>query len=139
MCWNGYVCFFVSLSFLFVYWLLMDFFFILDLIVKNKEEELNLIIVELRKSLASLQEKLSKEESEKLVRKSRWKLWYPSPIRYWSVNYLSWFFFFSGFSRLQWILLQERKRPDLPLKSHKLPSLKSSERFKESFKMRIKG
>jgi len=48
----------------------MDFFFILDLIVKNKEEELNLIIVELRKSLASLQEKLSKEESEKLVRKS---------------------------------------------------------------------
>ena len=45
------------------------FFFILDLIVKNKVEELNLIIVELRKSLASLQEKLSKEESEKLVRR----------------------------------------------------------------------
>ncbi|KAL9366349.1 hypothetical protein Peur_037548 [Populus x canadensis] len=39
----------------------------MDLIVKNKEEELNLIIVELRKSLASLQEKLSKEESEKLA------------------------------------------------------------------------
>jgi kinesin family protein C1 len=39
--------------------------------LKNKEEELNLIIVELRKSLASLQEKLSKEESEKLVRKSK--------------------------------------------------------------------
>ncbi|KAJ6301045.1 hypothetical protein OIU77_015366 [Salix suchowensis] len=39
----------------------------MDLIMKNKEEELNLIIVELRKSLASLQDKLSKEESEKLA------------------------------------------------------------------------
>ncbi|KAJ6887029.1 kinesin-like protein KIN-14N [Populus alba x Populus x berolinensis] len=39
----------------------------MDLMLKNKEEELNLIIVELRKSLASLQEKLSKEESEKLA------------------------------------------------------------------------
>ncbi|CAK7338337.1 unnamed protein product [Dovyalis caffra] len=39
----------------------------MDLILKNKEEEMNLIIVELRKSLASLQEKLSKEESEKLA------------------------------------------------------------------------
>ncbi|KAJ6417314.1 hypothetical protein OIU84_003097 [Salix udensis] len=39
----------------------------MDLILKNKEEELNLIIVELRKSLASLQEKLSKEKSEKLA------------------------------------------------------------------------
>ena len=65
------MCAYVPLSFLFVYWLLMDVFFILDLIMKNKEEELNLIIVELRKSLASLQDKLSKEESEKLVRKSR--------------------------------------------------------------------
>ncbi|KAJ6293200.1 hypothetical protein OIU78_025228 [Salix suchowensis] len=39
----------------------------MDLILKNKEEELNLIIVELRKSLASLQEKISKEKSEKLA------------------------------------------------------------------------
>ncbi|KAM7260631.1 hypothetical protein ACFE04_011304 [Oxalis oulophora] len=34
---------------------------------KNKEEELNLIIVELRKSISSLEEKLTKEESEKLA------------------------------------------------------------------------
>ncbi|KDP39040.1 hypothetical protein JCGZ_00797 [Jatropha curcas] len=39
----------------------------MELMLKNKEEELNLIIVELRKSLASLQEKVSKEESEKLA------------------------------------------------------------------------
>ncbi|CAN1224129.1 Kinesin-like protein KIN-14N [Linum grandiflorum] len=38
-----------------------------ELVLKNREEELNLIIVELRKSLASLQDKLSKEESEKTV------------------------------------------------------------------------
>ncbi|CAN1812011.1 Kinesin-like protein KIN-14N [Linum perenne] len=38
-----------------------------ELVLKNREEELNLIIVELRKSLASLQDKLSKEESEKMV------------------------------------------------------------------------
>lgn len=35
--------------------------------MKNKEEELNVIIEELRKSIASLQDKLVKEESEKLV------------------------------------------------------------------------
>ncbi|CAI0437083.1 unnamed protein product [Linum tenue] len=38
-----------------------------ELVLKNKDEELNLIIVELRKSLASLQEKLSKEESERMA------------------------------------------------------------------------
>ncbi|CAL1354388.1 unnamed protein product [Linum trigynum] len=38
-----------------------------ELVLKNKEEELNLIIVELRKSLASLQDKLSKEELEKMA------------------------------------------------------------------------
>ncbi|XP_022716966.1 kinesin-like protein KIN-14N [Durio zibethinus] len=37
----------------------------MEVALKNKEEELNLIILELRKSLASLQEKLAKEESEK--------------------------------------------------------------------------
>lgn len=35
--------------------------------LQNKEEELNLIILELRKNFASLQEKLAKEESEKSV------------------------------------------------------------------------
>ncbi|XP_038685654.1 kinesin-like protein KIN-14N [Tripterygium wilfordii] len=39
----------------------------MEMQLKNKDEELNLIIAELRKSLASLQEKLSKEESDKLV------------------------------------------------------------------------
>ncbi|KAJ8763663.1 hypothetical protein K2173_003135 [Erythroxylum novogranatense] len=39
----------------------------MELILRNKEEELNLIIVELRKSLASLEEKLSKEETERLA------------------------------------------------------------------------
>ncbi|XP_057992396.1 kinesin-like protein KIN-14N isoform X2 [Hevea brasiliensis] len=39
----------------------------MELMLKNKEEELNLIILELRKSLSSLQEKVSKEESEKLA------------------------------------------------------------------------
>ncbi|KAJ9182746.1 hypothetical protein P3X46_006704 [Hevea brasiliensis] len=39
----------------------------MEIMLKNKEEELNLIIVELRKSLSSLQEKVSKEESEKLA------------------------------------------------------------------------
>ncbi|KAJ4726157.1 Kinesin-like protein [Melia azedarach] len=38
-----------------------------ELTLKNKEEELNLIIVELRRSFASLQDKLAKEESEKLA------------------------------------------------------------------------
>ena len=38
-----------------------------ELEMKNKEEELNIIIVELRNSIASLQDKLVKEESEKLV------------------------------------------------------------------------
>lgn len=38
-----------------------------ELEMKNKEEELNVIIEELRKSIASLQDKLVKEESEKLV------------------------------------------------------------------------
>ncbi|RVW86397.1 Kinesin-like protein KIN-14C [Vitis vinifera] len=37
-----------------------------ELEMKNKEEELNVIIEELRKSIASLQDKLVKEESEKL-------------------------------------------------------------------------
>ncbi|XVE50512.1 hypothetical protein DITRI_Ditri01bG0168100 [Diplodiscus trichospermus] len=37
----------------------------MEVALKNKEEELNLIILELRKSLASLQDKLAKEESEK--------------------------------------------------------------------------
>ncbi|XWS27903.1 hypothetical protein CRYUN_Cryun25bG0020100 [Craigia yunnanensis] len=37
----------------------------MEMALKNKEEELNLIILELRKSLASLQEKLAKEESVK--------------------------------------------------------------------------
>ncbi|XP_007021090.2 PREDICTED: kinesin-3 [Theobroma cacao] len=37
----------------------------MEVALKNKDEELNLIILELRKSLASLQEKLAKEESEK--------------------------------------------------------------------------
>ncbi|WCJ31303.1 kinesin 3 [Euphorbia peplus] len=39
----------------------------MELMLRNKEEELNLIIVELRKSLSSLQEKASKEESERKV------------------------------------------------------------------------
>ncbi|KAE8704048.1 Kinesin-1 [Hibiscus syriacus] len=37
----------------------------MEVSLNNKEEELNLIILELRKSLASLQDKLTKEESEK--------------------------------------------------------------------------
>ncbi|OMP04518.1 hypothetical protein COLO4_09555 [Corchorus olitorius] len=37
----------------------------MEMALKNKDEELNLIILELRKSLTSLQEKLAKEESEK--------------------------------------------------------------------------
>ncbi|EOY12618.1 Kinesin 3 isoform 4 [Theobroma cacao] len=40
-------------------------YFLVEVALKNKDEELNLIILELRKSLASLQEKLAKEESEK--------------------------------------------------------------------------
>ena len=36
--------------------------------MKNKEEELNSIIMELRKNYASSQEKFTKEESDKLVR-----------------------------------------------------------------------
>lgn len=43
-------------------------YLIIELALKNKEEELNLIIVELRKSFTSVQEKLAKEESDKLVR-----------------------------------------------------------------------
>ncbi|KAK1582178.1 hypothetical protein Q3G72_012520 [Acer saccharum] len=39
----------------------------MELNLQNKEEELNLIILELRRSFASLQEKLAKEESEKLA------------------------------------------------------------------------
>ncbi|GAV87783.1 Kinesin domain-containing protein [Cephalotus follicularis] len=39
----------------------------MEVLFKNKEEELNLIIVELRKSIDSLQEKLTREESEKLA------------------------------------------------------------------------
>lgn len=35
--------------------------------MKNKEEELNSIIMELRKSYASLQDKFMKEELDKLV------------------------------------------------------------------------
>ena len=45
-------------------------YFLVEVALKNKEEELNLIILELRKSLASLQEKLAKEESEKKVRRA---------------------------------------------------------------------
>lgn len=37
------------------------------MIVKKKEEELNSIIAELRKNNAFLQEKFTKEESDKLV------------------------------------------------------------------------
>ncbi|KAE8703195.1 Kinesin-1 [Hibiscus syriacus] len=37
----------------------------IEVALNNKDEELNLIILELRKSLASLQDKLAKEESEK--------------------------------------------------------------------------
>ena len=37
--------------------------------MKAKEEELNSIIMELRKNYASLQEKFMKEESDKLVRR----------------------------------------------------------------------
>ncbi|KAK8706089.1 hypothetical protein V6N13_049666 [Hibiscus sabdariffa] len=37
----------------------------IEVSLNNKDEELNLIILELRKSLASLQDKLAKEESEK--------------------------------------------------------------------------
>ncbi|KAL6313978.1 hypothetical protein AAG906_011709 [Vitis piasezkii] len=39
----------------------------LEVLMKNKEEELNSIIMELRKNCASLHEKLTKEESEKLA------------------------------------------------------------------------
>ncbi|XP_044487386.1 kinesin-like protein KIN-14N isoform X1 [Mangifera indica] len=39
----------------------------LELAKTNKEEELNLIIVELRKNFSSLEEKLAKEESDKLA------------------------------------------------------------------------
>ena len=41
--------------------------FSIEMIVKKKEEELNSIVVELRKNNAFLQEKFSKEESDKLV------------------------------------------------------------------------
>lgn len=36
--------------------------------MKNKEEELSSIIMELRKNVSSLQEKFSQEESDKSVR-----------------------------------------------------------------------
>ena len=40
---------------------------IAELLLKIKEEELNSIIVEMRRNCTSLQEKLVKEESEKTV------------------------------------------------------------------------
>ncbi|GLU23542.1 hypothetical protein SLE2022_395400 [Rubroshorea leprosula] len=39
----------------------------IEMTLRNKDEELNLVISELRKSLVSVQEKLGKEESEKLA------------------------------------------------------------------------
>lgn len=42
---------------------------IIDLLLTNKEEELNSIIAELRKNYASLQEKFTKEELDKMVSK----------------------------------------------------------------------
>lgn len=40
---------------------------IVDLLLRNKEEELNSIIAELRKNYAALQEKFTKEELDKMV------------------------------------------------------------------------
>lgn len=45
----------------------MSMHFVTEVSSKNKEEELSSIIVELRKNLASAQEKLAKEQAEKLV------------------------------------------------------------------------
>jgi len=45
------------------------YLFITEMLLKIKEEELNLIIIEMRKNCTSLQEKLIKEEAEKSVRK----------------------------------------------------------------------
>lgn len=44
------------------------YLFITEMLLKIKEEELNLIIIEMRKNCTSLQEKLIKEEAEKSVR-----------------------------------------------------------------------
>ena len=41
---------------------------ILEVLMTAKEEELNSIVMELRKKCASLQEKFAKEETDKLVR-----------------------------------------------------------------------
>lgn len=46
---------------------LIIFILIIGILFKNKEEELNSIIAELRKSFASVQEKFTKEELDKMV------------------------------------------------------------------------
>lgn len=46
------------------------FYLNIEVSSKNKEEELSSIIVELRKNLSSAQEKLSREQADKMV---RWK------------------------------------------------------------------
>lgn len=42
--------------------------------LRNKEEELNSVITELRRNYATVQEKLTKEETEKLVRQRSLKV-----------------------------------------------------------------
>lgn len=42
--------------------------------LRNKEEELNSVITELRRNYATVQEKLTKEETEKLVRQTSLKV-----------------------------------------------------------------
>ena len=44
------------------------FIFVIEILLKLKEEELNSIIVEMRRNCTNLQEKLVKEESERQVR-----------------------------------------------------------------------
>lgn len=47
--------------------LILLFRFVLEVVMNVKEEELNSIIMELRKNIEALQEKFAKEEAAKLV------------------------------------------------------------------------
>lgn len=109
--------------------------------MKAKEEELNSIIMELRKTIEALQEKCAKEESAKLVGGWAKIMFHKFGIFVGAFAVANNSFvseLFDILIRKRWILLVERKKLEMQQRNCKLQFLKSSRDLNRTIQVQIR-
>ena len=115
-----------------------------ELLLEHKEEQLNSVIAELRMNCTSLQEKLIKEQSEKLVREILQSLLdFLSSLAiylFFQMNVVNYAIFITILliKRQQWILYWKKKMQGLVLRGRRILCLRTLKELSESSKVQMR-